>query len=125
MIVEDRHVAHAQPGLRAVKINFNSIVIYRNHPEHIVTIDVYVVVVDLQWKTEWNLRSNRNGVKVKSNESKGTVMLAPVGSNELALTKAHVSLIGKRHGCAGHRVGSGSISANVGEPNEAIEIGDL
>lgn len=125
MIVKHHHVAHAQPGLRAVEINFNSVATNWNHPEHIVTVDVYVVVVDLEWDTEWSLRSNRNGVHVKSNESKGTVMLAPVGSNELALTEAHVGLIVQRHGRSCHRVSSGAPSANVGESNEAVEIGDL
>ena len=122
MIVKDHHVAHAQPGLPAVKINFNSVMIYRNHPEHIVTIDVYVVIVDLEWETG---RSSRTGVQVKSNESEGAVMLPPVSSNELALTEAHVGLIAKRHGFISHRVGSRSASTNVGEPDEAIEIGNL
>lgn len=122
MVVEDRHVAHAQPGLRTVEIDFNSIVIYGNHPEHVIVIDVNVVVVNLLREAG---RSNRTGVQVKSNESEGAAMLASVSSDELALTESHIGLVCERRGCAGHRVDAGSSSSNVGKSDEAVEICDL
>jgi hypothetical protein len=125
VIVKDDHVAHAEPGLRAVKIDFDNVAIYRDHPKHVIAIDVNVVIVDLQWDAEGAGRSNRTGVEIKSNEGERSVMLAPVRSDELALTEAHVGLIRKRHGCPCRRVRPGSTSTNVGKSNKAVEIGDL
>jgi hypothetical protein len=47
VVVEGIQVAHEQAGMRAVEINLDGIVPYRNHPEHVVSINVHVVVVDL------------------------------------------------------------------------------
>jgi hypothetical protein len=59
---------------------------YSNHPENVVHVDVHVVVVDLLGQ------SDRTGVQVKSDQGKSAVMMAAIGTNELALAEASLFL---------------------------------
>ena len=52
-------------------------------------------------------------------------MMFTVCTNELALTKAHVRLKGKRHTGAGRRVGSRATAADVRQSHESFKIRDL
>ena len=85
MVVEDSQSAHSQAGPSQVKINIDCIVPYPDHPEHVVGINVNVVVVDLFRHIS---RSNRTGVQVQSDKGKRTMVPLTVGTNELALTEA-------------------------------------
>ena len=66
-----------------------------DHPEDIVAVDVYVVVVDLRWERS---RSNRTGVQIESNKDLRASMHVAVRTDEFTLTKTHVRLIRQWHG---------------------------
>ena len=90
VIVEEIHVAHSQPRTPAVEVNFDSVVSHRDHPEHVIAIDVHIVVVNLIGQ------SNRTGVQVKSNKGKRSSVYAAVGTDEFTLTESHIGLVRKR-----------------------------
>src|SRR5215831_16021177 len=85
-------------GLCVIKVNLHGVVSCGDHPEDVVAIDVYVVIVDLGWERG---RSNRTGVQIESNKDLRALMHAAVCTDECAFAKTHVGLIGQRHGCAG------------------------
>jgi len=89
VIVEELQIIHAQPCPSVVEVNSDGLVLYWNHPENVVGVDVYVVVVNLLGEID---RSDRNGIQVQSNKGERTFMLAAVDPYELALTEAHISL---------------------------------
>jgi hypothetical protein len=47
VVVKDIQATHEQAGPRSVEVNLDGIVSHWDHPEHVVSIDMYVVVVDL------------------------------------------------------------------------------
>jgi len=98
-----------QARFSLVEVNFESVLIHFDHPEYVVGIDVYVVVVNLLREV---CRSNRTGVEVKSNEGEGTAVLDAVDVDKLALPKAHVRLVRERRGHTG-AVRSSSPTSNV------------
>jgi len=87
MVIEDIQAVDAQAGLPFVEVNFDGVVIYLDHPKHIVRVDVHVEVVNLLREVG---RSSRTGVNVKSNKSECTPMGLTVSKDELAPREAHV-----------------------------------
>jgi hypothetical protein len=122
VIVEDFQPTHLQARSPCVEVYLNGVLPHWDHPEHVVRVDVYVVVVDLFGE---NCRSNRTGIQVKSNEGECAHMAAAVRTDELALTEAHVRLERQRGGRARGGVCSGPAAANVGQTDEPIEVSDL
>ena len=59
MIVEDVHARHSKACVLAVKVNFDRVIRYRDHPEYVVAVNMHVVVMDLLIDAG---RSNRTGV---------------------------------------------------------------
>ena len=72
-----------------VEVNLDGLVLHRDHPEHVVPVNVRVVVVNLLSEVG---RSNRTGVQVKSNKGERAFMQAAVRTDEFALTEPHVGL---------------------------------
>jgi len=120
MVIIDVQPAHVQASLPFIKVNLNGIVVNFNHPEHVVGINVHVVVVNL---LRQGGRSDRTGIQVKSNKGERTPMLAPVDSDELALDEPHVRLVRQRH--CGSGAGTGPASSDVRQTHEPVEVGDL
>ena len=122
MVVEEVEVTHAQARARIVKINLDSLALHRDHPENVVSIDVYVVVVNLFREV---CRSNRTGVQVKSNEGERASVLAAVRADESASTEPHVRLECQRRRGACRSVCSGPAATDVGQTHEPLEVCDL
>jgi hypothetical protein len=122
VVIEDLQPIHLQACPSFVEVHLNGVVRHWHHPEHVVRVDVYVVVVDLFGE---DCRSNRTGIQVKSNEGECAHMGLAIHTNELALTEAHVRLERQRGGRARGGVGSGPAAANVGQTDEPIEVSDL
>ena len=95
MVIEDIELTYVQARSRVVEIDLDRVRIDANHPEHVVHIDVHIVIVDLVRKTG---RSSRIGVDVQSNKGERAVVMAAVRANELAFAESHVCLV--RHGRA-------------------------
>ena len=95
VIVEDAHVRDVEFSVRIVKMDPDRAVPNWTHPEDVVAIDVYVVVVDLRWERS---RSNRTGVQIESNKDLRALMHAAVRTDEFTLTKTHVRLIRQWNG---------------------------
>ena len=111
MIIEGVQVTDAKSGPRTVEVHFNGVVLHRDHPEHVVTVNVHVVIVDLLNEAG---RSNRTGVYIESNKGERGLMKAPIGTNELALAEPHVRLERKRRNSTRRSVGSGPATTDVG-----------
>jgi hypothetical protein len=122
VIIEDLQPTHVQARSPSAEVYLDGVLPHWDHPEHVVRVDVYVVVVDLFGE---DCRSNRTGIQVKSNEGECAHMAAAVRTDELALTEAHVCLERQRGGRARGGVCSGPASANVGQTDEPIEVSDL
>jgi hypothetical protein len=118
MVIIDVQVVHAQMSSSFVEVNFDRVFIHFDHPEYVVGIDVHVEVMNLA------CQSNRTGVQVKSNEGEGTAALVTVYVDELALPKAHVCLVGERHGGT-HRVRSSSLTSDVRKTHKPVEVCNL
>lgn len=121
MVIIDVQPAHVQASLPFIKVNLNGMVVNFNHPEHVVGINVHVVVVNLLREVG---RSHRTGVQVESNKSKGTHMEAAVDANELALAEAHVRLVRKRRSGTCGSVRSGPAATDVRQTQQPIEVCD-
>jgi hypothetical protein len=121
MVVENIHATHAKASARVVKVHLHGIVPHRDHPEYVAPVNMHVVVVDLVIKAKGAGRSNRTGVKVKSNKGKRASMLLAVRTDELALAETHVRLecepVPGAHVC--------SPSSYVRQAHEPVEIRDL
>lgn len=111
VIVENIEIAHQQPRMRTVEINLDRIVSHRDHPEHVVSIHMHVVIVDLLNQFG---RSNRTGVQIKSNKGERALMLPAVGTDEPALAKSHVGLERQPRGGARHGVRPCSAATDMG-----------
>lgn len=122
MIIEDLQPTYLQARSPSVEVYLDGVLPHWDHPEHVVRVDVYVVVVDLFGE---DCRSNRTGIQVESNESECAHMVAAVRTDERALTEAHVRLERQRGGRARGGVCSGPAAANVGQTDEPIEVSDL
>ena len=122
VIIEDLQPIHLQARSASVEVYFDGVLPHWDHPEHVVRVDVYVVIVDLFGE---ECRSNRTGIQVKSNKGERAHMGATVRTHELALTKAHVRLERQRGSRARGCVCSGPAAANVGQTDEPIEVSDL
>ena len=122
MVVEDVHAMHSEAGTRAVKVNFHGIVPHRNHPEHIVPVNMHVVIVNLVSQLG---RSNRTGVDIQSNKRECASVRVAVRADELALAEPHVRLKRQPRGVTSGRVRSRSAAAYVRQAHEAVEIRDL
>src|SRR5215831_18511242 len=108
-------------GLCVIKVNLHGVISCGNHPEDVVAINVYVVVVDLRWECS---RSNRTGVEIESNKDLRAMVNTAVCTDEFAFTKTHIRLICQRDGCPG-AVLSRSSATNMSQSHEAIEICNL
>ena len=64
----------------------------RHSPEHIVGVDVRIVVVDLLRQVS---RSNWTGVEVQSHKAEGTLMQQTARPDEVTLIEAHIRLKGQ------------------------------
>lgn len=110
MVVEDIHATHAQAGPQAIEVNLDGIVPHRDHPKHVVAINVHVVIVNLISKLG---RSSRTGVQVKSNKGERALMAAAVRTDESALAEAHIGLECQRRRSARRGVCSRPAAADV------------
>ena len=90
MIIEDVQSLHFQACLPLVKVNLDGVVFHLDHPEHVVGVDMHVVVMNLLGE---HCRSGRTGVQIKSNKGERTLVLLAVRTDELALAEAHVRLV--------------------------------
>lgn len=106
VVVENIQVAHAEASSLVVEVNLDGIVPYRDHPKHVVAVNVHVVVVNLSGQSNWT------GVHVKSNKGESASMLAAVGTDEFALTETHVCLKSQPRGGT-RRVSSGPAAPYV------------
>ena len=122
MVVEDVELPYVQTGLRVVEINLNRVRIDADHPEHVIRVDVHVVIVDLLGEIG---RSSRTGEDIESNKSKRALVLAAVCANELAFAESHVCLVSQGCGNAGAGVSSGPAAADVRQTNKSVEVCDL
>jgi len=122
MIIKELEVPHAQAGARIVEVNLDCIVLHANHPENVVHVDVHVVVVDLLRECR---RSDRTGVQVRSDKGESTLMMAAIGTDELALTEAHVRSVRQLLRGSGLGVGSRATAEDVRQPDKSLEVGDL
>src|ERR1700757_713881 len=122
MIVEKVQFAHMQAGPPVTEVDLDGFVLHRNHPEYVVPVDVYVVVVDLCREAR---RSNRTGVQVKSNKGERASMLATVGADKSALAESHICLERQRHCVSRRSVCTRATSADVGQAHEPAEVCDL
>jgi len=111
MIIEGIQVTDAKAGPRTVEVHFYRVVLHSDHPEHVVTVNVHVVIVNLLNEAG---RSNRTGVYVESNKGERRLMKVPIRTNELALAEPHVRLERKRRNSARRSVGSSPATTNVG-----------
>jgi hypothetical protein len=87
MVAENVHARHPKAGPLAVKVNFDRIIPYRDHPEYVVPVDMHFVVVDLLIDAR---RSNRTGVQIESNKGECASVLLAVRADESALAEAHI-----------------------------------
>lgn len=111
VVIKDREIVHAQSRPLLVEINIDCIVRHPNHPEHLIRVNVHIVVVDLVSEIG---RSDRTGVQVKSNKGERAFVMVSITSNERPLTEAHVCPKGEGHAGPGRRVGSCAAASNVG-----------
>ena len=84
MIVEDFQVAHRQSSLRLVEVDFYGVASHWDHPENVAPVNSYVVIMDLLSYRQ-GVRSNWNGIEVKSDKTESTVMLVPVRADDSAV----------------------------------------
>jgi len=70
-------------------------------------------------------RSNRTGIKVKSNKGEGASVLLAVRTDEFTLAETHIGL--ERHSRHGARRGvrSHPATADVRQPHEPVEVRNL
>ena len=122
MIVEGWQTAHAQARPRFVEFDIHGFVRHPNHPEHVVRVDVHIVVVDLVREVG---RSDRTGVDVKSNKGKRTLMVSAVRADELALAETHVRLESEGRAHARQSVCAGPAAADMRQAHEPVEVRDL
>jgi hypothetical protein len=104
VVVKDIEVTHEQAGPRIVEVNLDGIVPHRDHPENIVSVDMYVVVVNLLREVG---HSNWIGIDVQSNKGERASVLLAVGTYEFALAETHIGLerqwrLGARLGVCSH-----------------------
>ena len=60
MVVEDFQTAETEASAPAIEVHLHSVVIDRNHPEHVVAVNVHVVIMNL--RRDGENRSNWSGV---------------------------------------------------------------
>src|SRR5438105_6756813 len=70
------------------------------------------------------VRSRRPREEIQSDESKGAVSAMPVVVDEGAPHEAHVGVEDQRRRLAGRQVPSRTRTPDVGEPDQALEVGD-
>ena len=121
MVIEYLQASHAKTGFGIFEIDVHRVVRHRDHPEHVVHVDMHVEVVDLFGEVG---RSDWTGIQVESNKGKGAFMKAAVRADELTLAKAHVRPEGELRGCA-CCVCSCSCAMDVRQSDEPVEIGNL
>jgi hypothetical protein len=124
VIVEDFQVAHRQSSLRLVEVDFYGVASHWDHPENVAPVNSYVVIMDLLSYRQ-GVRSNWNGIEVKSDKTESTVMLVPVRADESALTEAHVRPECQRHGSASRGICSRSAALYVSQSDKPVEICNL
>jgi hypothetical protein len=122
VVVEDIQVTHEQVGPRTVKVDLDGMVPHRDHPKHIVSIDVHIIVVDLFKEAG---RSNRTGIQVQSNKDESAPMPLAIRGDEFSLAETHVRLERQSRGGARRGVRSHPAAADVRQTHEAVEICDL
>jgi hypothetical protein len=110
VIIEDSKPVHSQACTRLIELYFDGVVRNRDHPEDVVRVDVYIVIVDLFGEIS---RSGRTGIQVESNEGESALMRTAVRADELALTEAHVGLEPQRSCRTRDGVCAGPTAANV------------
>lgn len=111
MIIENAQAAQTEAGAPAVEVNFDGVLPHRNHPEHVVAVNVHVVVMNLC--SDGKNRSNWSGVQVESNKGERTSTQLAVRSDEFALAEAHISPEGQSRGHALLGVRAGSTTMNI------------
>src|SRR5712692_676607 len=92
---------------------------HRDHPEHIVSINMCVVVVNLVGQ------SDRTGIQVKSNKGERASVLLAVRTDEFSLAEIHIGLERQWRGGTRRGVCSRPAPDDVRQSREAIEISNL
>jgi len=110
VVIEDLQPIHLQARSPSVEVDLDGVLPHWDHPEHVVRVDVYVVIVDLFGEIS---RSGRTGIQVESNEGESALMRTAVCADELALTEAHVGLEPQRSCRTRDGVRAGPTAANV------------
>src|SRR5260370_40081742 len=118
MVIKDFQISQPQSGPPLVEINIDGIVRHANHPEHLVPVNVHIVVVDLLSNIG---RSDRTGIQIKSDKAECGFVMFTVCTNELALTKTHIRLEGERHAGTGRRVGYRAAAADVRQSHVSLK----
>src|SRR6516225_6725345 len=70
------------------------------------------------------MRTQRARQAVKSNESKRSCSLDPVGAHKYAIHEAYIGMEGVGRGLARGQVGSGSTQVEIAFPDEAFKVED-
>jgi hypothetical protein len=122
MIVEQFQSSHTEARSCAVEVNVHGIVRDWDRPEHVIRVDVRVVIMNLLGEVG---RSDWTGEQVKSNKAERALVTATVGSNERALVEAHVGLKCQGLRVARFRVGPDSAATNERAAYDPAEVGDI
>lgn len=91
MIVEGFYAVLGEPSLAVVEADDHRIVRDSNHPEHVVSIDVQVVIMNLVCEIG---RSGRTGVEVQSDKGERPRNRATANGDEIAFTETHIGAKG-------------------------------
>jgi hypothetical protein len=116
VVVLGRHVAGLECGRSSSEIYRDRVFGNWNRPEQSTLGDPRIEIVNLHVL-------HGTCEYIKSYEDEGTVVIAPIRSDELAAHEAHIGLEGKMFGrLAGDRMGAHS--PDRGPAHKSIEIGD-
>ena len=124
MVIVDVQIFDAQAGRSPVEVNLEGVVFDLYHPEHVVRVDVHVVIVNLMTEIESG-RSGRIGIQVQSNKGERALVLSTVHADEPAFTKAHVRSEPQNRRFARNGVRSGAAAVNIRQAYEPVEVSNL
>jgi len=122
MVIEEIEPADTETRAGAVEVHLHGLAWDRHGPEHVIRVDMRVVIVNLLREVG---RSDWTGVQVKSNERERASAVATIVPDEHSLVKSHVSLKRQVAGLARFRVEPSSAASKTGNGNEPIEVGDV
>lgn len=116
VVILEFEIRNVQPGSSGAQVDLHAIRGERHRPEQTAWSDAGVEIVIL--------RATRAPEEIQSYKAECAVVMLPVHADILALHKTHVNVEGNVACFAGRGVRSRSGARDLGDANEAVEIGD-